>query len=393
MLKRKVVVTGMGIICALGNGKKEVTKNLMTCKNRMSYLSELKDYGNLGDVKAGIVHTNNPMVTNVMDLDKSEYMARIAIDEACSNAGLTKQEFEKLGGRMALSLSTSVMGSDYIMKYIKDNASNGSWIIHSKAYVSRFAKEYSIKGGCYTTSSACASGTAGIGIAYDLICHDKADVVLCGGTDHITDISIYGFHALDTICKDISKPFDKERDGINIGEGSAFFIFEEYEHAQNRNVPILAEVLGYGLSNDAYHVTSPDPSGDGARRSMQMALKEAQISNGKNVYINAHGTGTKANDPMELSAIKQVFPEESVLISSTKSLTGHCLGAAGSVEFAFSLIYLEEGKVPKTANSNCDIEGGELYFDGWEERNTNFNTVISNSFAFGGNDATIIIRK
>lgn len=390
-MKRKVVITGMGIICALGKGKEQVKNNLVLNENCMVYLNKFGEYKNLSYVKVGAVNLNTS-ITNDTDYDKSEWMARVAINEACKQAGFDNLDFSNLGGKVALSLSTSVMGSDYILKHVKSNESKGAWIINSKAYVTRLAKEYKIKGGCYTTSSACASGTAGLGIAYDLISYDKADIVLCGGTDHITDISIYGFNALDTLSKDICKPFDRERDGINIGEGSAFFILEEYEHAKKRNVEILSEVLGYGLSNDAYHETSPDPTGEGASRSMRMAMLEAGILKGRNVYINAHGTGTKANDSMEIKAIKTVFPKEQVMISSTKSLTGHCLGAAGSIELAFSLMFLEEGYAPETANSNMDIEEGEEIICSMEQ-SPEIHTIMSNSFAFGGNDATIIIGK
>lgn len=382
----------MGIICALGNGTVQVKKNLLINENNMVYLNQLGGYENLSNVKVGAVNLDCPPITKETDYDKSEWMARAAINEACNQAGFHNLDFRELGGKMALSISTSVMASDYILKYLTEGENKEAWIINSKAYVTRIAKEYKIQGGCYTTSSACASGTAGLGVAYDLISYDKSDVVLCGGTDHITTISIYGFFALDTLSKDICKPFDKERDGINIGEGSAFFILEEFEHAKKRNAKIIAEVLGYGLSNDAYHETSPDPAGEGASKSMKMAMLEAGITDGHNLYINAHGTGTKANDSMEIKAIKTIFSKEHVMISSTKSLTGHCLGAAGSIELALSLICLEEGYVPKTANSNMDIEEGKdvIYS---EEENRVINTVMSNSFAFGGNDATVIIGK
>lgn len=389
---KRVVITGYGVICALGNNKRDVKAAFMNRDINMKPISQIKEYGELNQIYAGLCKHEYKEIKKVTDYDRSEEMARIALDEACADAKLTKENLNDLKERLSLSLSTSVMGSDYIMNYMKEGRRNAEWIIHSKAFVSRLARDYRIHGGCYTTSSACASGSAGIGIAFDLIKEDKADMVITGGTDHVTDISIYGFHALETLSHGIAKPFDQERDGINIGEGSAFFIFEEYEHAKRRNAVIYGEVLGYGLANDAYHITSPDPSGEGASHSMRMALAEAKFSKDTSrLYINAHGTGTRVNDAMELKAIKKVFGEQSVYVSSTKSLTGHCLGAAGSIELALSLMVLEEGRAPITANSKFDIEDHDAISDREIEVET-VNTILSNSFAFGGNDATVVIE-
>ena len=179
------------------------------------------------------------------------------------------------------------------------------------------------------------------------------------------------------------------RDGINIGEGSAFFILEEYERAKKRGAHIYGEIKGYGLANDAYHITSPDPEGKGAFHVMKMALGNEKP---REIYINAHGTGTNANDSMELKAVKNYFGDEKVYMSSTKALTGHCLGAAGSIECGFSLMFLQEGKVPVTANSTFDFaeENGVTDKIPYEK---DVNSIVSNSFAFAENDACIWIER
>lgn len=391
-MKRQVVLTGYGIICALGNNKKEVKHAFFNLEQKFGPLSSIGDYGELGNVMVGMVNTERKTLKHAADFDMSECFCRLALNEALADAGMTVSDIGHMGERVSISLSTSVMGADHIVKYVEEDRKNGAWLVNSKAYAWKFAKEYQVNGACYTTSSACASGTAGMGIAFDLIRNDKADVVIVGGTDHITDISLYGFKALDTLSEEICKPFDSNRDGINIGEGSAFFIFENIEHAKSRAAFIYGEVLGYGLSNDAYHITSPDPLGKGAYRSMSMALQEAGRKLDGSFYINAHGTGTKANDEMEVKAIDELDCEEQIHMSSTKSLTGHCLGAAGSIECALSLMVLEEGRCPKTANSEFDIVN-RLKVTDREAKSSGIHLFLSNSFAFGGNGASIVITN
>ena len=193
------------------------------------------------------------------------------------------------------------------------------------------------------------------------------------------------------------KPFDKERDGINIGEGSACFIFESLSHACARNANIRAEVLGFGLSNDAWHITSPAPDGRGAIESMKMALQEGfgnlEKINKWNIYVNAHGTSTKANDDMELKAIRHVFEnvDSNCMVNSTKSLTGHCLGAAGSIELALGIIMGEEKIVYPTCNSNTDLDD-DYNLNERINLESEPEILLSNSFAFGGNDASILVR-
>ena len=389
MKKKSVVITGIGIVCALGNNKEEVKEGLFQNANKMRKVSEKGDYGQLNDFLIGLCHVDEPEINSEKDYDKSEIMARMAIREACEDSGIENCDFSEYEDRAALSLATSLMGSEFLIKYEHNGRNSTEWLIHSKEYAVRFAEEYNVYGGVYTTSSACASGSAGIGIAYDLVSSGESDIVLCGGTDHISEISLNGFYLLGTLSKGRCKPFDKERDGINIGEGSAFFIIEEYEHAIKRNAKIYGHIMGYGLANDAYHITSPDPSGDGAFHSMKLALKDGYP---EGLYVNTHGTGTAANDSMELKAVTNYFGDTPVLMSSTKALTGHCLGAAGSIEMVFSLLFMEEGTMPFTGNSSFDAVESESITDKITE-NYHIDSILSNSFAFGGNDASVWVKK
>lgn len=391
-MDNKVVITGLGIVSDIGDSVINVIQSIQAEDYRMSFLPNEEKYQNIKKIKVGKVNDITSDITDTDSLDKSEIMAMIALDEALCDAKISKSDLLSLGGRAAFSLSTSVMGSDYLVEFEKEEQKDYSWIRRSKAFISRITRRYNILGGCYTTSSACASGTAGLGIAFDLIKNDEADVVICCGTDHLSDISIFGFNSLDSLSDDVCKPFDDQRDGINIGEGCAVLIIESYEHAKKTNKTIYGEIIGYGLANDCYHMTSPDPEGKGAFFSMNMAIKDAELNHETNLYINAHGTGTKANDSMESKAISRLMEEHQLTphVSSTKSLTGHCLGAAGSIEAALSLLYAKMGNFPNTYNSNLAI--CPSHSEDSQQIGDHFSYILSNSFAFGGNDASVLIK-
>ncbi|MHB1391658.1 MAG: beta-ketoacyl-[acyl-carrier-protein] synthase family protein [Clostridia bacterium] len=390
-MKRRVVVTGIGILCTLGKDKTEVLNSLKKGDSGLKKSNICKPYKELEDIKVGECDFDSLEVENHNTLERVEHMMRKALDEALCDSGLTIDELEKKGSRVSLSLSTSLAGTEYILKSIKEEEKQGLWLLHSREFISRMMKDYKIKGSSYTTSSACAAGTAGAGIGYDLVKSDDADIALVGGADNLTMFSLFGFNALKSLSGDICKPFDQSRDGTNLGEGSSFIILEELEHAKKRNARCYGEIVGYGLANDAYHVTSPDPEGEGAYFSMEMAIKEAGISPEDVDYINAHGTGTVANDIMEIQSIRRLFGDNPY-VSSTKSRTGHCLGAAGSIEIGICLLALNSNLFLPTINSSVNI------VEDWSpqiKKNSNkgIKTMASNSFAFAGNTASIIITS
>ena len=263
--------------------------------------------------------------------------------------------------------------------------------------------KYNLKGPNYSTVSACASSAHAIGESFRLIQHGQADIMMTGGTEAtISPIGIEGF----TACKALStkynanplrasRPFDDGRDGFVMGEGSAILILEEMEHALSRNANILAEMVGYGMSSDAYHYTLPEPSGDGAYRAMHNALNDAKINSAKIDYINAHGTSTPSGDKVEAMAIERMFDDSKrkINVSSTKSQIGHLLGAAGGVEAAYSILCLNNKKLPYTLNLENAINSKNINFIRENAIEFDINYILSNSFGFGGTNVSLILKK
>ena len=263
------------------------------------------------------------------------------------------------------------------------------------------AIKYGAKAVCTTVVTACATGTNSIGEAYRTIQNDLADIMIAGGTEaSITPLSIAGFTSLTALSKSTdpnraSIPFDKERNGFVMGEGAGILVLESLEHAQKRGAKIYGEVVGYGSTCDAYHITSPAPDGEGAARAMELAIKEAGINKEEVSYINAHGTSTPINDKFETAAIKRVFGEiaKNIPVSSTKSMTGHLLGAAGAIEAIVCVKALEEGFIPPTVGYKVQDEECDLDYVPNEGRNVDIKYAMSNSLGFGGHNAVILLKK
>jgi 3-oxoacyl-[acyl-carrier-protein] synthase II len=264
------------------------------------------------------------------------------------------------------------------------------------------AIRYGAKGVNWTPTSACASGTHALGEAFHLIRRGVQDAVISGGAEStITPLGVGGFAAMKALStrndepERASRPFDKERDGFVIGEGSGILILEERKHAIERGAKIYAEVIGYAATGDAYHMTAPAPEGEGAARCMRLALKDAGIAPVDVDYINAHGTSTEYNDANETTAIKTVFGEQAakVAVSSTKSMTGHLLGAAGAVEGVYSALALHHGMIPPTINYESPDPACDLDYVPNKARKADIKVALSNSFGFGGTNACVILRR
>jgi 3-oxoacyl-[acyl-carrier-protein] synthase II len=266
----------------------------------------------------------------------------------------------------------------------------------------QIAIRHGAKGINLTPTSACASGTHAIGEAYHLIRRGLQDAVITGGAESaITPLAVGGFAAMKALStrndepERASRPFDRDRDGFVIAEGSGVLILEERERALQRGAKIYAEVVGYAANGDAYHMTAPAPEGEGAARCMRLALKDAGLAPSDVNYINAHGTSTEYNDANETMAIKRVFGEQAakLAVSSTKSMTGHLLGAAGAVEGVFSALTLYHGLIPPTINYDNPDPQCDLDYVPNEARKADVKTVLSNSFGFGGTNACVIMRR
>ena len=349
-------------------------------------------------------------------LDKKEarrmgaftHFAIAAADEAVAHSGL---KIDDSNAEMVGTYISSGIGDFWAIereheKLLKSGPDRVSPFFIVSAIVNLAAGNVSIRHGAKgpnsATATACSAGAHAIGDSFRLIERGDADVMICGGAESaITPMSVSGFASMRALStrnddpKRASRPFDAERDGFVIGEGAGILILEELEFAKARGANILAEIVGYGMSGDAFHVTMPDESGSGAIRVMERAIKDAAIQPEDVDYINAHGTSTPYNDKFETLAIKKVFGEHAheLAVSSTKSMTGHALGAAGGIEAVISVLAIKEGKLPPTINYEFPDPDCDLDYVPNEPRDADVGVALSNSFGFGGTNACLIFKK
>ncbi len=410
-MKRRVVVTGLGMVTPVGTGKELFWSNLCAGKSGIGMVSHF----NVDDYPTQIgaeVRDFDPL--DFIDKKEARRMdrfchfavaaARLALDDAKMDLAALNSERagvsvgSGIGGIRTIEDQIAVLNekgprrvSPFLVPMLIANLASGHISI-----------EFGLKGPNTTIVTACATGTHSIGEAAKAIERGDADMMVAGGSEAaFSPLAFSGFcamRAMSTRNDDpdhASRPFDRDRDGFVMGEGAGVVVLELLEHAQARNAKIYAEVVGYGLSADAYHVTAPDPDGSGARRCMEGALKDANIKPEEMDYINAHGTSTPLNDASETSAIKKVFGDHAykLAVSSTKSMTGHLLGAAGGIEAIICALAIERGIIPPTINyenpdSECDLD----YVPNKAMERT-VNVAMSNSFGFGGTNASIILKK
>ena len=409
-MRRRVVVTGMGIISPLGIGVEENWSAIINGKSGIGPITRF-DTGSFpvrfaGEV-AGFDAERYMGHKEVKKMDRFIHFAVAASDYALKDSGykITEKNAERVGVQVGVGLG----GLPAIEKYhdiykergvrkispffipmVIANLASGQVSIHSGA-----------KGPNTCVVTACATGTHSIGDAARLIQYGDADVMIAGGTESvITPLCVGGFHAakaLSTRNEDpegASRPFDKNRDGFVIGEGCGVVVLEEYEAAKRRGAKVYGEIIGYALNGDAYHITSTSPNGEGAARCMKLALKNAGINNNEVQYINAHGTSTGA-DSTESQSIKSTFGHHAydLSISSTKSMTGHLLGAAGGVEAIYTLLAISRGILPPTINYNTPDPECDLDYIPNQAREVKITTAISNSFGFGGTNAVLVFKR
>ncbi len=409
-MERRVVVTGLGAISPIGNNVEENWDNIKQKKCGIDNIT-LFDSSTFKTNLAGEVKNFEPSEhfesKQAKRLDRSSQFALVASREAFNNSGITREntDFERVG----IFVSTGIGGLKTIQEQCETNCIKGhnrvSPMFIPMAIANMPAGNISIdlgvKGESLSIVTACASSTHAIGEAYKTIKYGSEDVIIAGGTEaSICEIGIAGFENMKALSNSEDKtrasiPFDKERNGFVMGEGSAILILEELEHAKKRNARIYAEVIGYGATSDSYHITSPSPDGEGAARAMVRAIKDADIKEKDIDYINAHGTSTHLNDLYETMAIKKALGDSSknVMVSSTKGNTGHLLGAAGAIEAIFSIKAIEEGIVPPTLNYKVKDEECDLDIVPNEPVKKDINIVMSNSLGFGGHNASIILKK
>ena len=410
-MSRRVVVTGIGLVCGAGNTKEDVWSTLMTGKSRVGQItrfdtsafpvriaSEVRDFDPLKFIEK----------KEVKKMDVFIHYAVAAAQEAMDDSGL-KVNAEN-ANRVGTYIGSGIGGFGVIEreheKFLKGGPGRISPFFIVAAIVNLASGQVSIrfgaKGPNSATCTACSSGAHAIGDSFRLIQQGVADAMICGGAEGaITPMGVGGFAAMRALSErnddpeHASRPFDGDRDGFVIGEGAGILILEELEHARARGARIYAEVVGYGMSSDAYHITQPCEDGDGAIRVMTNALQDAGVEPHQVSYINAHGTSTYYNDKIETLAIKQVFGDSaySIPVSSTKSMMGHLLGAAGGVEGGVLALAVHHQTAPPTANYEKADPECDLDYVPNHPRQVRMEYALSNSFGFGGTNAALLMKR
>ena len=409
-MKNRVVITGMGAITPIGNNVKTFWENIKKGKCGIDFIKAFDTSEFKVKIAAEIKNFNPADVLDPKELkrmDKFTQMGIVAANEAVDDARLSNESDSR--ENWGIILGTGIGGFTTIEKENRKIIEKGPGRVSPffipmalcNIAAANIAIKFGIKGICDTVITACASGTSSIGNAYRILQQNQADLIIAGGSEAaMTPLALAGFTSMGALCthnrvEQASIPFDIRRTGFVMGEGAGIMILETLEHAQKRGANIYAEVVGYGATCDAYHITAPAPGGNGGARAMKMAINDSGINKEQISYINAHGTGTPYNDKSETEAIKTVFGEKAydIPISSTKSMTGHMLGASGAAEAIVCIKAMQESFIPPTIglqeqDPECDLDYVPL-----QGRNQNLQYTISNSFGFGGQNASILLKK
>ena len=412
MEENRVVVTGLGVVCAVGNDVPSFWEAIKSGKGGIGPLTTFDasafDSRIAGEVKAFDPNSYGLSTKDTKRMDKFVQYAVAASKQAVTDAGLVldKEDRTRIGVLIGSGIGSLHTIEEEFKVYLQKGPSKLSPFLIPMLIVNeasgQVAITFGLKGPNSCVATACASGSHAIGDAFRILERGDADVMVCGGTEScITYLGLGGFCALKGLStrndepQKASRPFDRERDGFVMAEGCGLVVLETLEHAKIRNAHIYAELTGYGMSCDAYHITAPDPEGEGAARAMTTALKDAKVSPQDLDYINAHGTSTKLNDKIESLAIKKALGAyaKKVMVSSTKSMTGHLLGAAGGVEFIVCCLAIKDGIVPPTINYEYPDPDCDLDYVPNTAREAQVNICLSNSLGFGGHNATLIVRK
>ncbi|MBQ9487658.1 MAG: beta-ketoacyl-ACP synthase II [Selenomonadaceae bacterium] len=408
----RVVVTGLGAVTPIGTGKEDFIAGLREGRNGIERITQF-DPAEYASQIAGEIKNFNP--DDFIDKKESKRMDRYAqfavaaAKMALEDAALDLDKIDR--DRAGVFVGAGIGGMPTLHQQYKKLFDKGPSKISpffipmmiANMAAGQIAINLGIHGPSACVVTACATGTNCIGDAFRVIQNGEADIMFAGGAEaSVSQAGVAGFAAMKALCADhnddphhASRPFDKNRSGFVMGEGAGVVVLESLDSAKKRGAKIYAEVVGYGRNNDAYHITTPAPEGQYQAKCMQLALDDAKISPADVDYINAHGTSTHCNDEGETKAIKTVFGEHAykVAVSSTKSMTGHMLGAAGGVEAIAAVVAISESFVPPTINYETPDEGLNLDYVPNKSREQNVNVAISNSFGFGGHNACLVFKK
>ncbi len=412
MSKKRIVITGIGATTPLGIGKEAFWKGIEGGKSGISSL-EIFDPARVPVKIAGEIKNFDPSKwldsKLIRRIDRNTQFALITSREAVVESGLDLKD-PLISSRMGIVMGTAIGGNRYMLDQDAVIHKRGPMKISPYTVLNSFpdacaaqiAIDLGITGPSFAVSTACSSALDAIGVSLDLLESGRVDYVLTGGSEApLCEPIVAAFaivRALSTNNENpqtASRPFDETRDGFVMGEGAGMFVFEEYEHAKARGAKIYAEILGHGMTCDAHHITAPEPEGKEAIRAIGMALEKANISPEQIDYINAHGTSTPLNDKTETLIIKKVFGNHAkkIPVSSVKSMIGHLIGASGAVELIASILGMHKGIVPPTINYKTPDPDCDLDYVPNQARPHKFNTLMKNSFGFGGKNSILIVRK
>ena len=407
----RVVVTGIGLVTPIGLDRKSTWDSLIEGKSGIDYISLFDAEGYESRI-AGEVNEFDATAAlgrkEAKRLDRFAQFACVAALEALEHANLNmeKEDADRVGVLIGSGVGGIITITDQHKILLQKGPKRVSPFLIPMMLGDMASGQVSMmigaKGPNFSTVSACATGADSIGEALEMIRRGRADVVIAGGTEAaVCEIGVAGFNscmALSTRNEDpqgASRPFDSGRDGFVLGEGAGLIVLESLKHAEQRGANILAELSGYGASSDAHHVTQPHPEGEGAARAMKWAIEDAGIAPNKVDYINAHGTSTPLNDKYETIAMKRMYGDHAykLAISSTKSMTGHLLGAAGGIEAAFTVLAIKDGVVPPTININDPDPDCDLNYVPNNAIKQTVNVAMSNSLGFGGHNASLVFKR
>lgn len=406
----RVVITGMGVVSPIGNEVNTFKENLMAGKHGIGPITRFDTTDYKATLAAEVKDFNYDHLISKKDarrFDLFSKYAMVAADEAYQMSGLGEAEFDH--DRAGVYIGSGIGGMITFEDGLRELDSKGPRRVSpflipsmiSNMATGQVALHYGLRGPSLPVVTACATSTNAIGEAYRNIKHGYSDLILAGGTEAaITDIGVAGFIACMALSNSTdpdraSIPFDAERSGFIMGEGAAVLVLEEMEHAVKRGARILAEIIGYGNTCDAYHMTAPDPEAHGSARAIRLSVEEAGGVDIEKTYYNAHGTSTGLNDKTETLALKTAFGQDAykLSISSTKSMTGHMLGAAGAVEAIASILALAENKVPPTVGLEIPDPECDLDYTPKTAKEKDLEFAVSASLGFGGHNASIVLRK
>lgn len=402
-MRKRVAITGLGVVSAVGNSLPEFWNSLIEGKDGTKEITAF-DASPYRTRLAAEVSGLDPQVhfsgRELRRLSRCDQFGIVAFREAWRSARLDKDLIDR--ERAGIILGAGSGGILSVEKYFRDfyqqkrKPSPSLLISYSLATTTdHIAIEAGLRGPRSTTATVCSSSAASLGVAFEMIQMGLADVMVAGGSDSLCEVSYSGFNSLKLVDSQSCKPFDKRRQGLIIGEGAGILILEEMEHALRRKAPLHAEFLGYGICADAYHLTAPEPHGEGVERVITIALDHAGVSPEEVDTINAHGTATPFNDIAETRGMKRVFGERAkeIPISGIKSMVGHCLGSAGGIEAVATVMTLESGMIPPTIHYEVPDPLCDLNYTPNHSIKKEVRIAISNSFAFGGNNVCLVFGK